>query len=94
MKKCLAGMVLCLAGCGAVTTQSTVIVEEIMTACPTFHTRENTLEAIEALEIGRQLGFTFRERVDLLDDSSCGQSPLCRECALAAIEWVYFGVLP
>lgn len=67
--------------------------DAIMTACPLIE-RENVLESIELTEILQRQGITFGERVDLMDDTSCGELPLCRQCNLAVFEWVYFGLLP
>ena len=99
----IVGMLL-WAGCGTVDMQpatspgarqalTTTKLDAIMVSCSTIP-RELVLQEIEVVSTGLQLGITFGDQVDLLDGGSCGQRPRCRECMLAAIEWVYFGVLP
>ena len=90
-----------LVGCGAVpqgqapsaAEQPLTQFDAIMTACPTL-SRELVLGFIEVNETARQTGSTFDDQVDVLDGGPCGQDIACRKCGLAALEWVYFGLVP
>lgn len=88
----IAGMLL-WAGCGAIQPETNL--DAIMRECPNLpDTREVVLGLIEVHEDLRQIGLTFNEEIERLDEAPCGQDPFCRQCVLAVLEWVYFGIIP
>ena len=67
--------------------------EALLRACP-LSERVFVLQLIDTVEVNRAIGITFSAQVDLVEEGTGGQNVPCRECFLAVLEWVYFGLLP
>ena len=97
-------VVLGLAGCGAAPAIEDEVaaqpapepltpLETVLASCP--FAQESVLALIEDAEGWRQAGRTFREALDAVnEDVGCVTKRGCRDCAVTALEWIYFGLLP